>query len=518
MPQPYTDSESAALDAMEAEFEQANIRIGEATWNIYSGEGEADLDEAHRPMASLLCHESNRSLVERLRNTVDPGQDPLLFRRLSIWERCCTSSAIDNAPEVSAIKNRLQQRIADFKPEIEGKKIPRSEAQRILRQDPDRENRHRAWKSLAPLGAANRTDLHRLIELRNRKARDLGYRDYVDLAFKLQEIDEGMLHGVLDQLTHKAQARYSALIAFLAEELGVWQLAPWDVPYAMRRHFQSPEAYFPADQGLDRLRLTAGSLGFPVDSLPIRTVVRDIPFGGYNVAVRIPSDSRFLVNPSEGHAFYTTAFHEYGHSLQAVYTATQWPILKEYEWVMGAHTAAYSEGMAEVMGDFARRADWLSATAGLPDRETEDYTTRILPAQMIVRLFELLLNMRIELAAYQANFQEMAALERQLTREVRLLEPREDDPALWEANTWYTSYPVYWQNYILASVISSQVHDSITARFGLNAGSNPNVAKYLQENFYAPGNQLPWTERILRGTGKPLDVEPYLRRMLVPAA
>ena len=262
----------------------------------------------------------------------------------------------------------------------------------------------------------------------------------------------------------------------------------------------------------------AAALGFDAGRLPIRTVVRDIPFGGYNVAVRIPTDTRFLVNPSEGHSFYATTFHEFGHSLQAVFTAVEWPILKEYEWVLGAHTAAYSEGMAEVLGDFTRRPDWLRTAAGLSDDEIENYRRELLPAQTSARLFELLCNLRIELAAYREIGADTAARERELVAEIRMLDFPADEPPQWEANTWYTTYPVYWQNYILASAIAAQVHETLTDQFGPAASSNSRVASFLAERFYAPGNSQPWSERIHRGTGRTLEPDALLRRMSPPGA
>ena len=73
--------------------------------------------------------------------------------------------------------------------------------------------------------------------------------------------------------------------------------------------------------------------------------------------------------------------------------------------------------------------------------------------------------MRVELAAYAEDGADMAARERELTAQLRLLEFPAEEPPLWEANTWYTTYPVYWQNYILASVIAAQVHEAITEQF-----------------------------------------------------
>jgi hypothetical protein len=128
-----------------------------------------------------------------------------------------------------------------------------------------------------------------------------------------------------------------------------------------------------------------------------------------------------------------------------------------------------------------------------------------------VRFFELLLNMRIELAAYRDGSQDIWMSERQFTQALRNLEFPDDEPPHWEANTWYTSYPVYWQNYILSALIAAQVHETLTERFGADAGSNPEVADYLVKYFYAPGNSVSWSRRILQGTGHPLSPAAYLK-------
>jgi peptidyl-dipeptidase A len=503
------------LDRMEIEFENANARVGEATWNSYSGEGQADLDGAYRDVAAVLLNPEYRREVERLAAGMDRGADPVTSRRLDIWLKCFIGAAVENKPEISLLRNSLQQRIAFHRNDLGGVPVSRSELQKILRNEPDRDLRRRAWAAPAALARANRDDLRRLIDLRNSAARALGYRDYVDLVFRLHDIDESDLHGLLNRVVGAARPRYASLIRSLAAAMDVERLAPWDVAFALRQNFRLPDHYFPAEKALERLRGTAAALGFDVDALPIRTVVRDIPFGGYNVAVRIPGDTRFLVNPSEGQTFYTTTFHEFGHSLQAVFTRTTWPILKEYEWVPGAHTAAFSEGMADVIGGFTRRRDWLRSAAAVSEAELDHYEQEILPAQSQIRLFELLANMRIELAAYSDPAADLDAREREMTAEVRMLDYPDDGESLWEANTWYTSYPVYWHNYILASLLADQVHDSMEKRFGPELSSSHEVSDYLCQRFYAPGNSVPWTERLARATGSPLRPEPFLRRLRV---
>ena len=90
-------------------------------------------------------------------------------------------------------------------------------------------------------------------------------------------------------------------------------------------------------------------------------------------AVRIPTDSRFLVNPTRGKGFYATAFHEYGHSLKAVNIDVGYPILRGYEWIPGAQCAAYEEGVAELHAEFTEDSAWIADYSATPRHVVEEY-------------------------------------------------------------------------------------------------------------------------------------------------
>ena len=66
------------LSRMEAEFEQANVRMGEAVWNTYSGEGAADLDGAQREISRILTNSPDRALVDGWLEGIDRKAEPLL--------------------------------------------------------------------------------------------------------------------------------------------------------------------------------------------------------------------------------------------------------------------------------------------------------------------------------------------------------------------------------------------------------------------------------------------------------
>ena len=297
-----------------------------------------------------------------------------------------------------------------------------------------------------------------------------------------------------------------------SKKLRVKEVGPWDFDYSLAQMASLPDKYFPPDSVFEVIHRFEGGIGFEIDSLPIREVIKDIPYGGLSLAIVIPTDSRFLVNPTRGKGFYGVAFHEYGHSLKAVHTRVSYPILKGYEWIPGAQCAAYEEGMADMHAEFTEDSIWLSAYTSARPREIERYVRdRGLPT--LYRLRRLLKDFFIEYELYANPDQEMAAVEREMFHTYLLVDLDEDEPHQLAASIWYTSYPCYYQNYILAGMMATQLQEALTNKFGEEKFANPGVARWLIDHLYANGETQEWTERIRGATGKSLEPGAYLRKI-----
>ncbi|HLX12876.1 MAG TPA: hypothetical protein VKS81_08685, partial [Bacteroidota bacterium] len=290
------------------------------------------------------------------------------------------------------------------------------------------------------------------------------------------------------------------------------EFGPWDFDYALAKSASLPDKYFPADSVFEAIHRFERGIGFTVDSLPIHEVVKDIPYGGLSLAIDIPHDSRFLVNPTAGKGFYATAFHEYGHSLKAVHIDAQYPILKGYEWIPGAQCAGYEEGVADLHGEFTEDSLWLATYTQASAREITKYLQgRRLPA--LYRLRRLLKDFSIEYAMYKNPAQDLGALERAMTKKYLLVEFPEKEPPQYASSIWYVSYPCYYQNYIIAAMIATQLQEALSDQFGEQKISDPNVAAWIIQRLYADGETEEWTERVRNATGKSLEPGAYLRKL-----
>jgi len=75
----------------------------------------------------------------------------------------------------------------------------------------------------------------------------------------------------------------------------------------------------------------------------------------------------------------------------------------------------------------------------------------------------------------------------------------------------YVSYPVYEQNYLIADIISWQIHDYLANKFGKEYAFNKDVGEFLIKNCWKDGELLAWRNRLIKSTETDLDIEGYLK-------
>ena len=500
------------LDSLEKRYEAACISMGSANWNSYSHEGPYDLDAAKAEFAAIFLDSAARKTVEEWRGRSNSLADKLLARRLELWHRCFIGGAIYSDSQIAKQENSLQQQITNFAFTLGKSPITRAKVINQLRTEKSQAKRHTLWSVTGQLSSVVYDDLLKLVRLRNERARSFGFDNYFSLVLHLQAIDEGWLVRTMNMLDEKTHDAFQEFIAASKKKLRLREFCAWDFDFALRESASLPDKYFPRDSVFNILHTFERGIGFKVDSLPIREVVKDIPYNGLSVAIRIPTDTCFLVNPTEGKGFYGVAFHEYGHSLKAAHTNVEYPILKGYEWIPGAQCAAYEEGIADMHGEFTDDSLWLKTFTKAKPKEIERYMHgRALPT--LYRMRRLLKDFFIEYEMYSNPNQDMKAVERTMYKKYLLVDLPDNEPHQFAASMWYTSYPCYYQNYILAGMIATQLQEALANKFGEKKIQDEEVAEWMIQNLYASGETEEWTDRIRNATGKSLETGAYLRKL-----
>ncbi|MFQ6064052.1 MAG: M3 family metallopeptidase [Candidatus Bathyarchaeia archaeon] len=481
------------LDQLEDRLEEIEVEYGENLYKKYLHEPCKDINEIERRRSEIILNDHYLDIVRQWRPR---ARDELLKKRLRALEQLFLRERIEALPEVFQSRNKINEEHIAFKPVVLGKEMQRTDVYEMLRKDSDTSRRKAAWESFAELSRKVEADVKKLMKLRNQHAEELGYKTYADHLLIQNLIDKAELLSLYDELSSLSEPILRSVLEEIQEKLDIDQLQPWDISYAIDQFVKPPDEHFPRDLILPKVKELVRSFGLIPEKLPILVREADIPFGGLCFGIKIPTDMRILSNPRDGHRFYNTLFHEYGHALHGSF-------IRQKHFSLKGEMGCFAEGMARILEHFASDYDWLRENTSL----SEDEILRFINARKASRL----LSIRNLIAASVFEFQAYENPERDLNRLWSQLRAKymflpENETPQWAAQSIYTTHPIYFQNYVLADLIAAQTIAYLREKYGSLLG-NSEVSKFLIDNYYSPGASIDWPERIRKATGKKLSAE-----------
>jgi hypothetical protein len=492
-PAPVTDEESLTrfLDQLEARLEAISSQLSLLAFEQYRTKQRPPEREAvEAAQAALMSDPAYQDLVERWVGRVS---DPLLARRLVAWQRAFQGARVTARPEIRALVNEIDDAIVSFRYNVQGEELNLGEVRRILRMERDRERRKAAWMAFAPLSRKLAERSRELFHRRNQAAKAEGFSTYAEMQIEAQGLQLAQVKAILEELAEASAPAYRRIIEAGAERHGLSEIQPWDVKFLLDGEGGLPAHYFPRSGILGRLQEWGQVHGVDLDALGISVHFLDIPYNGLCMGIG-RRDIRILGNPADGHNYYKTSFHELGHALHAAYSDPG-------SYILRREPSVFSEGMAEMLGYTVNDPGWL-AHVGLSAVEIAS-ANREAMGPWFAYLRQRSAHALFEYEAYANPDGDLDQINAAI--ESKLLGCAFDPTPRWasEPNAWYSRYPVYWQNYVLADVIASQIHHDLRRRFGTVWGNREAVA-YMREQYWAPGGAVEWQEKLIRGTGAPL--------------
>lgn len=480
------------LDRLEERWQEANAHLSQLLFRQYQTKRRPPgLDAAEEEQAALTTQPAYREVVSRFLGRVS---DPVLARRLELWDRVFRSARVAADPAIRELVNRISDALVDFRYQVQGEEMDLGAVRHVLRTEQDRERRRAAWRSFAPLSRSLAAPTRELFHRRNEAARREGFRDYVEMQLADQGLAPDQVKGILQELRTASEASYRRLLAEGAERHGLEQIQPWDLKFLLEGEGGLAVRHFPRSGILPRMEEWAGDHGLDLAGLGITVHFLDIPYNGLCMSVA-PGDIRILANPSDGHNYYKTLFHELGHSLHSAFNRPGSHILRR-------EPAVFSEGMAETLAYTVQDPAWL-AHVGVTEAEVEQagLQTR---GPWYAYLRERSAHALFEYEAYANPDGDLDGLNAAI--EAEMMGSEADGAPRWaaEPNAWYSRYPVYWQNYVLADVIASQLHHYLRQQFG-GFWRHKEALEHVRRECWEPGGRVDWQEKLRRATGEGLS-------------
>ena len=520
----------AFITRLEGRIEPVEKAAREAWWRLATTgtEGaQAYLVAAGKEYNELFADRDEYAKIRRWYDERADLEDGLLRRQVEVVYRIFASrqgdrETLDRIEELEAEANAIY---GNHRGVVGGREVGENEIREILRFSDDETQRREAWEASKTVGRAVEGTVRELARLRNRLAREAGYPDHFHRSLDLQEIDAGELDRILADLESATDEPFRELKGSLDDELrarfGVETVMPWHLSDPF---FQEP----PEEAGLDvdrffrdgdledLTRSTYDSLGLDVRGVLARSDLYGRPGKNQHafclsVGREYPYDVRVLANVRPDAYWMNTMLHEFGH---AVYDRHINPKLPYFLRTI-AHTCT-TEAIALMMGSLAEEPGWLRRVAGVPEAELDGDVGRLAArrrADGLVFTRWALVVFNFEKALYEdPEREDLNSLWWDLVERLQQVNrPPERDEPDWAAKIHVAVAPVYYHNYVLGHLISSQLRSYLESHVTRGPLYENEVAGgYLVQSFFGPGARESWRDTVLRATGEELNPDHFV--------
>jgi Peptidase family M3 len=491
------------LNRLEGRLADLDRSMMLAWWKQYAGISSAGTGRWDAARARLVGRDE---LLHFLRDAQTHPHPAELSRRLELFRRIAEDALVEQHPSVASLRARLIKRVFAFRPRWEGRPSTGDRVREVLRYSDDRQARKKAYLALQKLEWEVQPGLVQLIKARNARARELGYRSFMDFRLQAEHLSiprlENFIHRVL-AAARTVSRRFRDQFEARSRESGFF---PWDVSRAGEGQNPFPVAAFGGGTMVRDCLWTIRSWGFRGPARPFRIVRRSIPIGGMTLAIELPTDVRVAVNPKGGWLHYDILLHEFGHAVQDWYTRGATHVLRGPENIPGF------SGFHEGVGAFFERIPSLETWLRTRPRATEELIQTFRENRRDEELRQAAWNANWTWKEIQLYNRPSADLGYRFHRADRAALNLDESPVGPYADSFWIEAAFYSKNYLIASLVAAHLRQAVREQVRGPFWPNRGVIPWLARTWFRHGALYDWVPRMGQVTGRPFGVASFLDR------
>lgn len=454
--------------------------------------------------------------------------DTLLSRQLNVLYQAFMGPQIETEryQKLMSAEVKLWQAFSILKVSIKGKKYGGAQIDSIRKYTTDVSVLKSIFDAYQEQGRLLAPDIIRMVKERNEFAANFGYSDFYQLSLEGKDQTSEQIKLLLDDIELNTRTQFfeakAVIDKLLAKRFQVQaeKLKPWH--YHEERNSYLPEKF---TAKMDSLFVNTDPIKYAEKffsgiGLPIDDVVKnsDLEYRRSKSAVTaminvdFKNDIRLISSIQNTHEGMIRMMHLGGHASHYKTISDDVPyLLKTPNYALGEGVARYFESLAS-------NSEWLKDAIDIDTTAQKELVLVCQHLHQVDRLFrcrKLLAMADFEREVYQNPDQNLDKLWQKLNLKYLGIDYTDEKNACyWATNKYATSLSCTTHNLVLADVFAAQLQHTIEKRVITRTGgayaNNAEIGKFLTENLYCYGNQLPWEKLIEKVAGEPLKASYFV--------
>lgn len=424
------------------------------------------------------------------------------------------------------LSSKLSNIFNTFRATVDGKKLTENQVRQTLLHSKNVDERKKVWTASKRIAEEVVPGLLKLVRLRNRAAEQLGFADYYEMMFTLDELDLKEVFGIFQDLKRRSDEPFRKMKEEIDEELrqnfgfADQPLRPWhylDPFFQEAPHVKGADiTEFLKDRNIEKITVdTFSSMGMEIRDLLAKSDLYEREGKNQHafcLDLDRNGDVRVLCNIRNNQYWMETMLHEFGHAVYDKYVDRTLPFaIRKY-----AHIFT-TEAVAMYFGRMCTNREWLEKFLGLSQEKLDEMMPALekqLTRQMLITARWVMTFVNFERELYKNPDQDLNRLWWQIVQEYQYVHPPEEtDYPHWASKIHFTIAPVYYQNYLLGELTASQLDQYIRRNISQEI-FNEKTGKFFIEKFFFPGDRYGWRKKIEMATGEPLNPKYFIEQFV----
>jgi peptidyl-dipeptidase A len=507
------------LNNLSLQFEQKNNIANIASWLLETTgtKDTATLKSALEIDLKMLFNDHN--IYEKLKTFEKDTSiiDPYLKRRIQIFIKSFMPNlgSKELLREITEQEAKIALKYSTFRPSLDGKKLSENDLKDILKNEKDITSRKKAWVSSKQIGALLAPDILKLVQLRNKNAKDLGYKNYFSMQLEIQEVDENWLDPFLKEIAEKSDEAFNMtmdeIYDFLSDRFKMNRdtLGPWA--------FSEP--FFQEDP------LDVSELDHLINGIDLLDAAKKLYFKmGFDVTSIIDASDNFERLNKNQHAFCINIDRKKDvRTLNNIKPTLKWLEILFHELGHAVYELGFDSGMAyelrepphmittEAMALFAGRQAYtpssLDLILGKGNDSLKNKAFQSLKRRQLIFSRWVMVMTYFEKALYENPEADLNQIWWCLVEKYQKVKAPEIQTGFeWAAKYHIGLAPVYYYSYLLGEVFASTIEEQISNI------SIDNYSHFLNKKIFNIGALKPWHELIESCSGEKINYQAWLNQ------